>query len=289
MAGEREYLDLILQAIRVCANFKPKFGRGGKEGLTLPTFELVYGEDAFYSWFGLNSPLIYAAHRAGGGITSLYRQIGIGCQWALTHIIRDRFSLSEADARWIFPLTTAGGAAKDLALDARIPLQALAPERSPIMERWLEAATAVLSKPRDAARNGVVFEIRQGYKSADSKRQNADVDNASHAYAYGYLPVVLLLSAQINTAVAKRYERGRMVALERKHDRHITCEYLCLFPGGDWLRLSRILCPEFSGDQSGSGPGDGEITWPSRIERVSPSHSSLIWGGHLPPQVAESI
>jgi hypothetical protein len=45
------------------------------------------------------------------------------------------------------------------------------------------------------ALHGTVFEVRQGYKSKDSKRQNADVSNASNAYAKGYLPVNMILSA----------------------------------------------------------------------------------------------
>ena len=60
---------------------------------------------------------------------------------------------------------------------------------------------------------GAVFEIRQGYKSKDSKRQNADVANASNAYAHLYIPVVLLLSTQIDGEIADRYGRARWLLL----------------------------------------------------------------------------
>ena len=46
-----------------------------------------------------------------------------------------------------------------------------------------------------------MFEVRPGYKSKDSKRQNADVSNAANAYTHQYLPVVVLLSTQIDYVV----------------------------------------------------------------------------------------
>ena len=53
---------------------------------------------------------------------------------------------------------------------------------------------------------GVVFEVRQGYKSKDSKRQNADLANAHAAYTRGgYLPCMLLLSTQIDEDIVIRY------------------------------------------------------------------------------------
>ncbi len=49
--------------------------------------------------------------------------------------------------------------------------------------------------------------------SAGTKRQNADVANASNAYAHQYLPVVVLLSSQIDGDVAERYQRARWLLL----------------------------------------------------------------------------
>ena len=56
-----------------------------------------------------------------------------------------------------------------------------------------------------ATLKGTVFEIRQGYKSKDSKRQNADIANAANAYARAYLPCALILSTQIDSDVQLRY------------------------------------------------------------------------------------
>jgi hypothetical protein len=211
---DQVYLDLLLKAIRICAEYRPKFGQGNQAGLTVDEFTLLYGADPFYSWFGLDSPLVYAAHRAAGGMTSIYRQVGIGCQWVFNRILRDTLGLSEAQARWSY---TIPGAEKDrtLSLDARIPLDALRQNQQDVVDEWLRGAARTLGLEGDSitALKGAVFEVRQGYKSKDSKRQNADIVNAANAYAAQYLPVVALLSTQIDNDIALRYRRARWLLL----------------------------------------------------------------------------
>ena len=56
-----------------------------------------------------------------------------------------------------------------------------------------------------ATLKGAVFEVRQGYKSKDSKRQNADIANAVTAYTRAYLPCAVILSSQIDTDILLRY------------------------------------------------------------------------------------
>ena len=51
---------------------------------------------------------------------------------------------------------------------------------------------------------GTVFEVRQGYKSKDSKRQNADVANAATACTKAYLPCAVILSTQIDSNILLR-------------------------------------------------------------------------------------
>ena len=97
------YLDLILEPIRVCAKYKPKFGQGAKgNGLTLAQFQTLYQSDPFYSWFGLDNPMMYSAHKAAGGMTSVYRQIGIGCEKLFRTAVKDALGLAEADVTWSF-------------------------------------------------------------------------------------------------------------------------------------------------------------------------------------------
>lgn len=48
MLNDEKYLQLVLEPIRVCANYKPKFGQGTKgDGLTLAQFQLLYQRDSF--------------------------------------------------------------------------------------------------------------------------------------------------------------------------------------------------------------------------------------------------
>lgn len=60
---------------------------------------------------------------------------------------------------------------------------------------------------------GVVFEVRQGYKSKDSKRQNADIASAATAYTQAYLPCAAILSTQIDLDVLARYREHKWSVL----------------------------------------------------------------------------
>ncbi|MGA2231489.1 MAG: hypothetical protein ABSH22_11365 [Tepidisphaeraceae bacterium] len=213
---DQSYLDVVLAALRVCLNYKPSCGQGRTGGVTLQEFQRIYREDEFYAWFGLDSPLVYAAHKAAGGMTSIYRQIGIGCQSLFHRILQDTLGLSPKDAAWSYNVPTTKSKSRTLSLDGRIPLESIAGStRRTAIEAWLkEASAGVGLKGKNAASlRGAVFEVRQGYKSNDAKRQNADVSNASSAYAYRYLPVMLLLSVQIPANLAERYARARWLIL----------------------------------------------------------------------------
>jgi hypothetical protein len=215
-ASDEKYLKIITDALAVCADYRPKFGHGRKGGLSLEQFQRLYESDPFYSWFGLSSPLMYAAHKAAGGMTSVYRQIGMGCQWVFVELLKDYLGLDDETAKWSYAVRSRGSKSRRLSLDGRIPIDAVAnPEARRRVTRWLNSATEALELPAASRHNleGAVFEVRQGYKSKDSKRQNADVANASNAYAHHYLPVALLLSSQIDEDVAERYERARWLLL----------------------------------------------------------------------------
>jgi hypothetical protein len=215
--GEEKYLEIVTSAIHVCADFQPKLGQG--KSMSLKAFQALYQADAFYSWFGLDSPLMYAAHKAAGGMTSIYRQVGIGCQYLLNQILQDSLGLSDEESGWYYMVKASTGE-KDkerrLTLDGRIPLGSIRdPKKKQRVKNWLREASEKIDIPKDQANalKGAVFEIRQGYKSKDSKRQNADVSNATSAYLYHYMPVVLMLSNQIDSDVAERYGRSKWLIL----------------------------------------------------------------------------
>lgn len=216
LSKDERYFILIQTALQKCLEYKPKFGKGRKEGLSLEQFTALYSADPFYHWFGVDSPLMYAAHKAAGGMTSIYRQIGIGSQWVFYQMLQDHFALSREQAIWSYKIDGARGKQRTLTLDGRVALDDVKnAEARAKVQKWLVGVAHQIRLPADTLKNikGIVFETRQGYKSKDSKRQNADIANASKAYANLYVPVLLLFSTQIDGDVAQRYRENLWVLL----------------------------------------------------------------------------
>lgn len=207
--SDAEYLKTVLDPIRVCAHYKPKFGQGAAGGgLTLAQFQTLYQGDQFYNWFGLDNPLMYAAHKAAGGMTSVYRQIGIGCEKLFRTVLKDSLGLAQSDVTWSYTVPTAKGKTRTLHLDGRVPLDKIqdAAKRERFREWMLKYSQNLgIDKKVFDSLAGTVFEVRQGYKSKDSKRQNADIANAATAYTKGYLPCAVILSNQIDGDILLRY------------------------------------------------------------------------------------
>ncbi len=210
-----KYLEIILKRVHVCKEYRPAFGQGHQ--VPLAEFQRLYSSDPFYSWFGLDDPLLYAAHRAAGGITSIYRQIGIGCEELFRQILQDQLGLSQEQVKWSYETPPSGGRKRRLSLDGRVELAAIQSEpKRTMFAEWLDEAATFLKVAPEVARvlKGIVFEVRQGYKSKDSKRQNADMANAATAYSQGYFPVLLVLSTQIDSDIVERYERASWLILQ---------------------------------------------------------------------------
>ncbi len=113
-------------------------------------------------------------------------------------------------------MVASSGKSRLLSLDARITSADIAnKERRDIVSGWVQKASIhlQLSPAIATAMTGIVMEIRQGYKSKDSKRQNADIANAAEAYTKGFVPVLLLFSTQIDDDVVERYQRGKSLVL----------------------------------------------------------------------------
>ncbi|MBM3187690.1 MAG: hypothetical protein FJZ90_03100 [Chloroflexi bacterium] len=217
MPNDKEYLELVLEPIRVSARYRPKFGQGTKGGgLTLAQFQSLYQGDPFYSWFGLDNPLMYAAHKAAGGMTSVYRQIGIGCETLFRAVLKDSLGLSPTDVTWSYEVPRSGGKSRTLYLDGRVPLDKITDEAKREQFRaWMKASSELLRiDPKVfATLTGTIFEVRQGYKSKDSKRQNADIANAATAYTKAYLPCAVILSTQIDNDILLRYRAEKWAVL----------------------------------------------------------------------------
>ena len=211
------YRDILISPVKECAKYIPKFGHGRNGGFSLAKFQALYGADAFYTWLGLDNPLMYSAHKAAGGITSVYRQIGTGCERLVREIFMDALGLDASDVIWSYKIMEPNGTARTLSLDGRIILDKI--PNTAIRARcgsWMaQAADALaLAPPIRQAVTGVVFEVRQGYKCKDSKRQNADIANAANAYANGYIPCLMVMSAQIDDDIVARYAAAKWMILQ---------------------------------------------------------------------------
>ena len=208
---EEQYLKKFLEPIRKCRDYKPRFGQGsGNDGLSLAQFKRLYGSDPFYAWVGLDTDLMYSTHRAAGGMTSVYRQIGVGCERLFRAILVETTGYTNPEfSTWSYSAQTRSGKAKKISLDGRLELSEIR-NRAVLanINGWIADYCASLDGMEKPGK-GIVFEIRQGYKSKDSKRQNADIDNATVAWANGYLPVFAIFSSQIDSDVSLRYRNNR--------------------------------------------------------------------------------
>lgn len=216
LSQDERYFTLFTTAIHRCLTYKPKFGMGKSSGLAVKEFRTLYQADPFYNWLGLDSPLMYAAHKAAGGMTSVYRQIGIGSQWIFSQILVDMLELSTDQTAWSYTVATGKGKNRKLSLDGRIDLSHIQNlGKRAIVKDWVQHIGETLGLEDEIMANikGVVFEARQGYKSKDSKRQNADINNATQAYTRLYIPAILLFSTQIDGDVANRYRENLWLIL----------------------------------------------------------------------------
>ena len=207
---EKQYVKIFLEPLYECLSYKPKMGDAQKEdGYSLNDFLSLYGSDPFYSWIGLDTLLMYMAHKAAGCMTSIYRQIGIGCERLFRAILCDTADYADPDsAHWSYQTETKAGKTKTLSLDGRLELADIRnPKVKANVKKWVHDYAKSMGV--DTNLKGAVFEVRQGYKSKDSKRQNADIDNITVAYAYKYLPVITVFSSQIDKDIVLRYRNSK--------------------------------------------------------------------------------
>jgi len=160
--------------------------------------------------------MMYAAHKAAGGMTSIYRQIGIGGEKFFRSAMKDALGLSEDDVKWSYNVLLPSGKTRTLYLDGRVPLDKISDKtKRNRFHNWMKDSANLLGVDANvfSTLTGTIFEIRQGYKSKDSKRQNADIANAATAYTRAYLPCAVILSTQIDGDILLRYQSEKWAAL----------------------------------------------------------------------------
>ena len=190
--------------------YKPKMGTD--KAVSLPDFISLYSSDPLYHWMGLDNELMYLAAKAGGGQTSIYRHLGDGMERLVRQIFIDEYQLTEGEANWGYVITEDNGTQTHRTLDGRLDLSMIrSTEKAEILADWLNSVKEAQGTQFDL--QGAVFEIRQGYKSQDSKRAKGDIVNGSHALNSAYQMFVMVMSMQIPNAVRSRYERSNICVM----------------------------------------------------------------------------
>lgn len=223
--SDSQYKEVFLTPLRECLHYVPQLGGNTEQGINLDRFQTMYGADPLYSWIGLDSPAMYAAHKAAGGITSVYRQLGIGCERLARAVFRDALHLSHEQLLWGYDVVNDGGRVSRITLDAKIDLIEVSDiARRDLIQQWIvQTGTSIgITPSKCALLRGAVFEVRQGYKSADSKRQNADLRSALKASQQDFLPIVMVISSQINSTVQRRYTSSGLSIMVGKSEGPIT-------------------------------------------------------------------
>jgi len=150
-------------------------------------------------------------------MTSIYRQLGAGCDNLFRAIIQDALLLSDEEVAWSFEIEKEDKKKATLTLDARIDVSHIGrkPKVRGRVVDWLAKCGACLRLPDDRIKQlkGAVFEARQGYKSADAKRQNGDLRFAMNASMENYLPVLSIISTQASRSVLRRYKNAKMLVM----------------------------------------------------------------------------
>lgn len=173
----------------------PRFGT--KAGLDFPEFNARYGADALYGPLGLASQAMYQAHRHAAAMTAVYRQLGTGTERLFRQLLAD-LGLDADQRRWSYAVPDTK---RRRYLDGRVAFTDLA--KPAAKDRFVAFAAKHWDLETPCA--GMVFELRSGYKSADAKRSNGDKDAVAQARSQGLLPVMLIMSDQVDEAIIAAY------------------------------------------------------------------------------------
>jgi len=149
-------------------------------------------------------------------MTSVYRQLGTGCERFVRAVMKDQFGLSEEEINWSYTVERSDGSERTLTLDARLDFSHLdGNPKADNLRSWTHDVADKLSfsPAQIGTLAGSVFEIRQGYKSQDAKRQNADMQSAMRARNDSYVFVMSVVSSQISNTLRRRYQNSQMLVL----------------------------------------------------------------------------
>ena len=176
-----------------------------------------YAKDPLFSRFNLDTREFVLAKSGGGLVTSIHRKVGDLIEKNVQHIFSERTGIDEItyDAEIVV-----GGEAKTRELDALLMLDEVndgAPTER--LQRVIDEDGDGLGDNKSLSDfteestewQGMGFEIRHCYQSADSKRAQADIAMAEHLKSENIMPVMLIFCEDSNQGVISRYRNYMFV------------------------------------------------------------------------------
>lgn len=195
-------------------NAKLRMLQATYEGAEPKLIEQSLRDDALYGVIFEDIAHKYAFTALGGRlITSLHRNFGDIIEMSVREIFKVKFDLDGALAQMSLTLKSVEKRSTRTS-DATIPFDALeAHERSQIQSLHKHLLNA---NHGDANKlKGISYEIRQCYKSNDSKRRTADIDMADLLLANKQLPVMLIFCSSSSPSIITDYRRlSKWIILE---------------------------------------------------------------------------
>lgn len=137
-------------------------------------------------------------------MTSIHRKIGDLYEDCVRQIIERTLSLPPGKPRYSARISS-GDKVESRTIDAHIHFEDVDVPTAERLQQLAAREAAFRSIVFGRGLNGMGFEIRHCYQSADSKRIQADEAMGRHLAAAGILPVMLVFCEQSNRGIMTRY------------------------------------------------------------------------------------
>lgn len=176
-----------------------------------------YAKDPLFSRFNLDTQEFVLAKSGGGLVTSIHRKVGDLVEKNVQQIFSERTGVDKItyDAEIVVD-----GEPKTRELDALLLLDEVDNgEATTRLQQVIHEDGEEVNGNKNPADlidadtewEGIGFEIRHCYQSADSKRVQADIAMARHLQSKNIMPVMLICCEDSNQSVVSRYRNHMFV------------------------------------------------------------------------------
>lgn len=177
-----------------------------------------YAKDPLFSRFNLDTQEFVLAKSGGGLVTSIHRKVGDLVEKNVQTIFIHQLGI-DGEITYDAPIVVDGDE-KTRELDALLMVDELDdPDDRDRLQQVIDRDGQNTGSNRSLDEfgndgdswDGIGFEIRHCYQSADSKRAQADIAMANHLRANDIMPVMLILCNDANQDIISRYRNYMFV------------------------------------------------------------------------------